>query len=117
MRCEPVTWDFTSGARLFASLNVHGQLASRTIDNPYLCEPVTCCAARHEAEWGTAAGKATGQAEARACPRSGGLEGIVSRKQIEAVLVHADAFLAGMLRQGAVQAAGNPQFKLPGIIF
>ena len=102
MKCKPVTWDFTLRARLFASLNVDGHLVSRTVDNSYLCEPVTCRAAQHEPGWGTVAGGTMGQAEARCCPRLGGLQGIVAGEQVKAVLVHADAFLAGMLCQGAV---------------
>ena len=43
--------------------------------------------------------------------------GIVFGQQIHAVLVHTDALPLGVLCQRLVQASGNPQLELTGVVF
>ena len=49
-------------------------------------------------------------------PSASAGSGIVSGKQIYTVLIHADALLPRMLRQRAMQAFGNPQLELTGVV-
>ena len=44
------------------------------------------------------------------------MQGVITRKQIHTVLVHADAFAFGMLGKGFVEDFWNAQFELPGIL-
>ena len=44
------------------------------------------------------------------------MQGIIFCQQVNAVLIHADALPLGMLRQSAVQAAGQAELELPGVI-
>ena len=44
------------------------------------------------------------------------MQGIIFCQQVNAVLIHADAFPLGVLRQSAVQAAGQAELELPGVI-
>ena len=44
------------------------------------------------------------------------MQGIIFCQQVNAVLIHADALPLGVLRQSAVQAAGQAELELPGVI-
>ena len=44
------------------------------------------------------------------------MERIVSGKQVDAVLVHTDALLLGMLRKQLMQTFWNAQLKLSGVV-